>query len=71
MQPIKSLRAFRRIELQPGESTHVTFTLPASQLSFYDTPTHAFKVEPGTFDVLVGDSSDDILLRGHFDVTAR
>ncbi len=71
VQPIKSLRAFRRIELQPGESTHVTFSLPASQLAFYDTPSHDFKVEPGTFDVLVGDSSDDILLRGHLDVTPR
>ena len=39
--------------------------------AFYDTPSHDFKVEPGTFDVLVGDSSDDILLRGHVDVTLR
>jgi beta-glucosidase len=45
--------------------------LPASQLAFYDTSIHDFKVEPGTFDVLVGDSSDDILLRGHIDVTPR
>lgn len=71
VQPIKSLRSFRRIELQPGETTPVTFSLPASQLAFYDTPSHDFKVEPGTFDILVGDSSDDILLRGHLDVTRR
>jgi len=71
VQPIKSLRAFRRIELQPGETSHVTFSLPVSQLAYYDTPSHDFKVEPGIFDVLVGDSSDDILLRGHLDVTPR
>jgi beta-glucosidase len=64
VQPIKSLRAFERVALQPGETQHVEFRLQIEQLSFYDVRKHGFAVEPGTFDVLVGSSSDDVRLRG-------
>jgi beta-glucosidase len=67
-QPIKTLRAFRRLTLNPGETSRVTFALPASQLSYYDTRRAAFAVEPGTFDFLVGSSSDDIRLRSRLQV---
>jgi len=63
VQPIKSLRAFERITLQPGEIKHVQFTLPASQLAFWDVHSKSFTVEPGKFDVWIGSSSDDIRLR--------
>lgn len=69
-QPIKSLRAFHRVELQPGETRRITFDLPVAQLAVYDTPTRSFKVEPGLFDILVGASSDAILLRARLEVTA-
>lgn len=69
-QPIKSLRAFERVTLQPGESKRITFSLPASQLGFYDVAIHNFRVEPGVFHVLVGSSSDDIRARGQFTVSA-
>jgi beta-glucosidase len=63
-QPIKSLRAFRRVDLKPGETKPVTLEIPVSHLAFYDPKVHDFRVEPGAFDVLVGSSSDDIRLRG-------
>ena len=63
-QPIKSLRAFKRINLQPGETRHIDFHLPVRQLAYYSVSKHDFTVEPGTFDILVGSSSDDIRLRG-------
>jgi beta-glucosidase len=63
VQPIKSLRAFARVTLQPGETTHVQFTLPASQLAYWDVHAGKFAVEPGLFDVMVGSSSEDIRLR--------
>ena len=68
MQPIKSLRAFKRIALQPGETQHLEFRLPIEQLAWYDVRKHNFAVEPGSFDVLVGSSSEDIRLRGVLDV---
>jgi beta-glucosidase len=68
VQPIKSLRAFERVFLQAGESKHVAFKVPASQLAFYDVRTHGFVVEPGAFRVMVGSSSEDIRLRGLLNV---
>jgi beta-glucosidase len=70
VQPIKSLRAFQRVALQPGESKHVQFTLPASQLAFYDVKTKSFNVEPGAFNVLVGSSSEDIRIRTQLTIAA-
>jgi beta-glucosidase len=68
VQPIKSLRGFQRVMLNPGETKHVTIPLAASQLSYYDVVTHRFIVAPGTFNVMIGSSSDDIRLRANLEV---
>lgn len=67
-QPIQSLRAFERVELQPGQTRRIVFRLPTKDLAYYDSARHAFVVEPGVFDVRVGDSSDNIRLRGKLTV---
>ena len=67
-RPQKELRGFERISLKPGENKKVSITIPGEKLSFYDEKTHRFIVEPGTFEVLVGSSSEDIRLKGKFDV---
>jgi beta-glucosidase len=69
-QPIKSLRAFQRVNLRPGETKLVTLEIPISRLAFYDVRIHDFRVEPAIFDILVGSSSDDIRLRGEASVRA-
>jgi beta-glucosidase len=66
--PVKELRGFQRISLQPGETKTVTFTLPAEKLALWDVTTHGFVVEPGKFDVLVGASSADIRAQGQIEV---
>ncbi|HEY6375742.1 MAG TPA: glycoside hydrolase family 3 C-terminal domain-containing protein [Edaphobacter sp.] len=68
VQPIKSLRGFQRIALEPGVSKHVTLSLPVSALSYYDVVTRKFVVAPGMFDVMIGSSSDDIRLRTKLEV---
>jgi beta-glucosidase len=68
-RPVKELKAFRRIGLQPGETKTVRFELPVEALGFYDRDM-LFTVEPGTFKVMVGRSSRDILLEGMFEVLA-
>jgi beta-glucosidase len=68
-QPKKQLQGFERISLNPGEKKTVIFSLPAEQLSFWDTNKRAFVVNPGAFDVLVGSASDDIRGKGSFKVT--
>jgi beta-glucosidase len=67
-QPIKSLRAFERVTLNTGESKTVTLEIPIQRLAFYDVKVHDFRVEPGTFDILIGSSSDDIRLRGETNI---
>jgi len=59
-RPVKELRGFQRITLQPGETKTVVFNLPAAKLAFWDETKHGFLVEPGLFDVMVGASSADI-----------
>jgi len=70
-QPIKTLRAFRRVSLKPGETQTIHLQVPTSRLAYYDVTKHDFMVEPGTFDFLVGSSSDDIRLRGKYTVAAK
>lgn len=58
--PPRELCGFQRVSLQPGERKTVFLTLPVRQLAFYDILTHAFKVDPGAFDLMVGSSERDI-----------
>ncbi|NYF79013.1 glycoside hydrolase family 3 C-terminal domain-containing protein [Granulicella arctica] len=71
VQPIKSLRGFQRVVLEPGETRHMTIPLDAPQLSYYDVVTRKFIVAPGMFDVMVGASSEDIRLRTLLEVNHR
>jgi beta-glucosidase len=68
-RPSKELRGFERISLKAGESKTVSFTIPAEKLAFYDVKTHAFVVEPGQFELMVGSSAEDIRLRQNIQVT--
>jgi beta-glucosidase len=69
VRPAEELRGFQRITLKAGETRTLTFTVPAAKLAYWDERTHAFVVNPGTFDVLVGASSGDIRARDRVEVT--
>ena len=56
LQPVKRLEGFQRVTLTPGETKTVTFTLGPQNLGFYNEQGR-FVVEPGPFDLWVGDSS--------------
>ncbi|KRA51131.1 hypothetical protein ASD77_16065 [Pseudoxanthomonas sp. Root65] len=56
-RPVKQLRGFQRVALEPGESKTVTFELGFEDLAMYDARMQQV-VEPGTFTVFVGGSSD-------------
>jgi len=68
-RPVKELKGFKRIALEPGETRTAEFELPAKDLGFYDKDME-FTIEPGVFKVMVGRSSKDILLEGEFEVVA-
>jgi beta-glucosidase len=59
------LRGFDRITLEPGETKTVKFTLNPDDLSILDKNMN-WNVEPGEFEVRIGNSSEDIKLKGNF-----
>ncbi|MEV4549618.1 glycoside hydrolase family 3 protein [Nonomuraea wenchangensis] len=60
VQPVKQLRGFQRVTLNPGESRTVTFPLKKSDLAVWDHTRGKWVVETATHDVLVGSASDRI-----------
>jgi beta-glucosidase len=58
-RPVKELKGFQKVELQPGQSREVTFTLKAADLAFY-TASGKWEAEPGAFKVFVGGNSRDV-----------
>ena len=56
LQPVRRLEGFQRVTLKPGQAQTVTFKLGPANLGFYNNQGQ-FAVEPGPFDVYVGDSS--------------
>jgi beta-glucosidase len=69
-RPIKELRGFQRLHLKSGEEKAVQFELPAEKLAYYNVAQKGWAVEPGTVEVMIGSSSDDIRARERFEVTA-
>lgn len=65
--PPMLLKAFNRVELKKGESRDITFRLTADELSLCNSDMMEV-VEPGEFEVMVGAASNDIRLRGTFEI---
>ena len=59
-RPAKELKEFRKVELAPGQTKVVKFTITPDALKFFDDKAHDWVAEPGKFKVLVGSSSSDI-----------
>ena len=66
-RPVMELKGFKRVTLKPGEERRITFRLPTELLAFYDRRMRLV-VEAGEYEVMVGSSSQDIRLRGRFEV---
>ena len=63
-RPVKELKAFAKVKLQPGRTGKVTFILNRQDFACFDSENHAFTVDPGDYEILIGASSEDIRLRG-------
>jgi len=68
-RPVKELKGFKRITMEPAKTKTVEFELSTELLAFYDKDMKLM-VEPGVFKVMVGHSSEDIALEGEFEVVA-
>lgn len=65
-RPVKELKGFAKVNLQPGETKQVTVSLDRRAFSFYDVGHAGWKAEPGKFSILVGSSSAKTELQGDF-----
>ena len=57
-RPVKELKAFQKVYLQPGETRNVTITIGSEALSYYDETRHDWCAEPGKYEALIGTASD-------------
>jgi beta-glucosidase len=65
-RPIRELKGFNKLDLEPGETKTASFTLSKDDLAFYDVNTHSWVAEPGEFNMWVGSSSRDLPLHETF-----
>lgn len=70
-RPAKELKAFKMVNLRPGEKQTVNFGLEEGSFAFYDVASKRWLAEPGKFEILVGSSSRDIRLRAPFVLAAE
>ncbi|MBR2063753.1 MAG: glycoside hydrolase family 3 C-terminal domain-containing protein [Bacteroidales bacterium] len=67
-RPVKELKGFRKISLEPGETKTVTFTIEPDMLKYFDAAKHEWVLEKGRFTAYIGSASDDIRTKTAFDV---
>jgi len=67
LTPVKQLKGFKKVFLDPGETQVVEFSLTHDDLAMYNKYMDRV-VEPGVFEVMVGSSSEDLRLKGEFEV---
>jgi len=69
-RPIKELKVFKRVTLNPGQKKNVAFKLFVSQLGFYNENME-YVIEPGNIKIMIGSSSEDIRLKDKFKVKGK
>ena len=70
VRPVKELKAFKRVTLQPKQRAVVSFAIPVDMLNFTNRNKQRI-VEPGEFEMIVGPSSTDIKLKGRVEVVGE
>ena len=65
-RPVKELKGFSKVELEPGEKKTVEILIDKTALQYYDPEKNDWVYEPGEFKVLIGASSRDIKIKAEF-----
>ena len=66
VRPVRELKGFSKVLLQPGESKSVTIHIPKSELAYWDPESKGWKVSPGDYTACIGDSSRNLPLKAGF-----
>ena len=65
-RPVKELKAFQKVYLQPGETRNVTLTIGTDALSYYDETSSSWRADAGKFEALIGTASNNLPVRCPF-----
>lgn len=68
VRPVKELKGFCKVELQPNETKEVSFTITAEELSYFNDKQHKWVAESGLFEALLASSSADIRSKVSFEL---
>lgn len=67
-RPVKELKGFAKVHLQPGQTETVSFEIGRDALSYFDDKAHEWVVEPGKFEAIIGASAEDIRSKVGFEI---
>lgn len=67
-RPVRELKGFEKVNLQPGKTATVTIELDESAFSYYHPKKLQWVMEPGTFEIQIGSSSRDIRLKADMEM---
>ena len=67
VSPVKALKDFRKVFLNPGETKKIRFNINKEKLSYFNTQLN-WIANPGEFDLMIGSSSEDIRLKNKFEL---
>ena len=66
LRPIKELKGFKKVFLQPGDSRRVTLELDQRSFAYFNTTKERWDAVPDSYNILVGGSSQNLPLSGQF-----
>jgi beta-glucosidase len=69
VRPLKELKDFHKVQIAAGDTQTIYFTLTDRDFAFWDTETEDWKVESGSFEILVGAASNNILASAQLQIT--
>ena len=63
-RPVKELKGFAKVDLNPGQTKHVQIALDRRAFSYFDMKNHKWTIAPGDFDIYIAHSSAEVELTG-------
>ncbi|HBX69327.1 MAG TPA: glycosyl hydrolase, partial [Chloroflexi bacterium] len=67
VRPLKELKSFAKVALQPGEREQISFEIGEAALAYYDDAARQWLAEPGTFEIFIGGSSQGLEVSARFE----
>ncbi|MCL2659117.1 MAG: fibronectin type III-like domain-contianing protein [Acidobacteriaceae bacterium] len=68
-RPSKELKGFEKVSLAAGETKHVSVPLDARAFAYWDVETRKWKIAPGKFTIVAGDSVESESLKGNIEIS--